>query len=336
MGLLDKIKDNAKTISMKAIESTREYDEDFLAEQTNGSDQSAAASVALDEPQVVTPTDDQPTDETPANNDVPATTEPEAKEEKPEEPSEDLKNEADDQTKSEKEEEKPVRKSKITEIPKEKYEKSKKPYTPHYKAEVKTVKDEKKSESKKTKGKNEESGKQSSKSKIIDIAPIKPEDNVKKAIYARERATMAAFSTQRRMDGSVPLYSTSHMNFKTRVFINRIEYSGSFGKTVLPIDKVSWVKLRHGGTGVIIETDESKRVVLVIKPADRLTFADAVIKVQALKPKQGKPVDRSIRIDQLEKFGDGIDEIEKLAKLFDKGIITEDEFEAKKKQILGI
>lgn len=33
MGLFDKIKDNAKNISMRALEATREYDEDYTAQQ---------------------------------------------------------------------------------------------------------------------------------------------------------------------------------------------------------------------------------------------------------------------------------------------------------------
>src|SRR5690606_18517694 len=120
-------------------------------------------------------------------------------------------------------------------------------------------------------------------------------------------------------------------------FINRIEYSGSFGKNILPLEQVAWIKLRYGGTGVIIETTEGKRVVMVVKPSDRLAFADAILKVQSMQPKKGKFRDtQTVRIDQLEKFGEGIDEIEKLAKLFDKGILSQEEFDKKKKQILGI
>jgi type II secretory pathway component GspD/PulD (secretin) len=148
---------------------------------------------------------------------------------------------------------------------------------------------------------------------------------------------MVALAARRRMDGTVPIYTANHLTFKTRVFIDRIEYSGSFGRNVLPIDHVAWIKLRAGGTGVILETTEGKRVVMVVRPKDRLAFADAVMKVQSMQPKRVKFKDtQTIRIDQLEKIGEGVDEIEKLAKLYDKGILSQEEFDAKKRQILGL
>ncbi|MCA9348008.1 SHOCT domain-containing protein [Candidatus Saccharibacteria bacterium] len=148
---------------------------------------------------------------------------------------------------------------------------------------------------------------------------------------------MNVLASQRKLNGTSAIYSSNHMNFKVKVYINRIEYSGSFGKSVLDINKVAWVKLRHGGTGVIIETTEGKKNVMVVKPSDRLAFTDAILKVQALQPKRKQFKDtQTIRIDQLEKISEGVDEIEKLATLYDKGILSQEEFETKKKQILGL
>ncbi len=173
--------------------------------------------------------------------------------------------------------------------------------------------------------------------KVIDVTPFKVVDPIKRMSYERERAALAALNAQRRMNGTVPLYITSHMSFKTRVFINRIEYSGTFGKTVVPINQVSWVKLRAGGTGVIVETTAGKKVVMVVKPKDRLSFAEAVMRVQSLQPKRTKPKDTlTIRIDELDRVSEGIEEIEKLASLVKKGYITEEEFNMKKRQILGL
>jgi hypothetical protein len=177
---------------------------------------------------------------------------------------------------------------------------------------------------------------QTSSGRVLDVTPHKVE-SPKQAIFARERAAMTALATQRRMNGAVPLFVTSHLNFKTRVFIDRVEYSGSFGKNVLPIEQIAWIKLRAGGTGIILETTAQKRVVMVVKPKDRLEFADAVMKVQAIQPKREKFKDtQTVRLDQLDQFGEGIDEIEKLARLYEKRIITKEEFDTKKKQILGI
>lgn len=338
MGLFDKIKDNAKTISMKAIESTREYDEDYIAQQQ-------AAEAAVNAPAVVEQSPPEVTEE-PKETEVKPTEETKAEdapEEKPakketEKPTE----KSSDDTKS------TVRKSKVVEISKEEYEQSKrqkkqaeeqektkqaakerlaKEYKPSYKAD-------------KTPAKTTTVKKPNSRTITVgfaDVTPGKIVDPTKAAIYARERAALSALASRRKLDGSVPLYVASHMNFKTRVFIDRIEYSGSFGKTSLPVDQVAWVKLRSSGTGVIIETTEGKRFVMVVKPSDRLEFAAAVLKVQSIQPKRSKFKDtKTVRIDELDKFSEGVDEIEKLAKLYDKGILSQEEFDKKKKQILGI
>lgn len=322
MGLFDKIKDNAKNISIRSLEEVENDDLTVAPEST---------LAKSDEVNPVEPV-------------------VEALQEAREEPSEVLVTKEPPVDKKSKEAPAEARKSKITELPKSEYEQQKretkklkeptpktpapsttKPatgYQPHYKMDVKAADDSKP---------RTVSSTNAVKQKVIDVTPHKPMDPGKQAIYARERATLAVLASQRRMNGEVPLYTTSHLRFKTRVFIDRIEYSGSFGKNVLPIDQVAWVKLRAGGTGVIIETSEGKRVVMVVRPADRLDFADAVLKVQTMQPKREKFKDtKTVRLDQLEQFGEGIDDLEKIAKLYEKGILTQEEFESKKKQILGI
>ncbi len=336
---------------MKALESTREYDEDYQSQQfvtptdettdtTTANEATVAPAteetteVALEEPAFI----DGSTEETPPLEDAPA--EPEAKEEvKPST----RKSKVTEVSKADHEKaEKEKRQAKAKQAAKERLAKS---YVPSYKKDSeKTANTKAKDESSKKSGDEKATEKKSDKSPvagkpigIVDVAPGKFIDPTKKAIYARERAALTALASQRKLNGTVPLYVATHMNFKSRVFVNRVEYSGSFGKNVLPIEKIAWVKLRYGGTGVIIETVEGKRVVMVVKQADRLAFADAILKVQAMQPKKGKFKDtKTVRIDELEKFGDGVDEIEKLAKLYDKGILSQEEFDAKKKQILGL
>ncbi len=329
---------------MKAIEATREYDEDYqqsgqVVSPTGGSTDTAAV---VDQPveQVDSVPEPAPLLDEPTFLDEEQTEEAPKEEPKPEETPTESKSAS-------------TRKSKVTEVSKEDHEKAEKEkrqekakqaakerlaksYVPSYKKDA-AKEDDKKVEVKESKKSEAKSTPAAKKVGIVDITPGKFVDPTKKAIYARERAALNALASQRKLNGTVPLYIAAHMNFKTRVFINRIEYSGSFGKNVIPIEQVAWVKLRHGGTGVIIETTEGKRVVMVVKQADRLAFADAVLKVQAMQPKKGKFRDtKTVRIDELEKFGEGIDEIEKLAKLFDKGILSQEEFDLKKKQILGI
>lgn len=359
MGLFDKIKDNAKTISMKALEATREYEEDYPQDN-----QAAPAPTTALENQTVTEPPVQVVEQPVAQPATPPLLEePEFLDENPESQPE-PKTQPEDtpaEEKPEAKEDKPAaRKSKVTEVSKEEHEKAEeekrqekakqaakerlaKSYVPSYKKQAAEKSEEVKVETKSsdkpaTKAKATAATAESKSGPgIIDITPGPIVDPTKKAIYARERAALNALASQRKLNGVAPLYTAVHMNFKTRVFINRIEYSGSFGKTVIPLEQVAWVKLRHGGTGVIIETTEGKRVVMVVKASDRLAFADAVIKVQAMQPKKGKFRDtKTVRIDELEKFSEGIDELEKLAKLFDKGILSQEEFDLKKKQILGI
>lgn len=314
MGLFDKIKDNAKNISIKALEDADETENLTVAPETQDESVEDTAQAIIEPTETEEP---EKPEETKAEK--PA---PKQKEDKPAAKEEPVKTKPEDKPK----EEKPTK-------PKETSVATDKPRQPYYKENLAKVSREPKTEPTK-KPAAPASKKRVS---VIDITPQKIQDPVKREIYARERAAMTALASQRKMNGVVPLYVTNHLNFKTRVFINRIEYSGSFGKNTLPIESVAWVKLRAGGTGVIIETTEGKRVVMVVKPTDRLDFADAVMKVQSLQPKRAKFKDtQTVRIDQLEQFADDTDELEKLARLRDKGILTQEEFDAKKKKILGI
>jgi hypothetical protein len=318
MGLFDKIKDNAKNISIRALEDTESdaYPEtaDYPAENPEtGVIAPSPATIAEPAPQ----TEVKPTSKTPEKKEPEPT-------KKPEQPKE---------TKSDQKPAAP-KTNPLIKLPapeKSLPARTSVTRTPASKSPFKSTDDIRPPKA------NVSRTPAPAGKKVLDVTPHKPVEPAKQAIYARERAAMTALAAQRRMNGSVPLYVTSHLNFKTRVYIDRIEYSGSFGKNVLPIDQVGWVKLRAGGTGIILETTEGKRVVMVVKPKDRLEFADAVLKVQAMQPKREKFKDtQTVRLDQLEKLGEGVDEIEKLAKLYEKGILTLEEFEAKKKQILGI
>lgn len=324
MGLFDKIKDNAKNISMKAIDAASEYTDDLesganeVIQPVVSADAGNGAAVAIESAEVVAVEEEKVEVEETKVEATPVKKEVEDKESRRSKVTEVSKA---DHEKAEKEK----RQEKAKQAAKERLAKS---FVPSYKKDIK-VKDGPKDAKSKTTAKKTIG--------IVDISPHKFQSTVKGAGYARERAALSALASQRKLNGTVPLYTASHMNFRTRVFINRIEYSGSFGKSVLPIEQVTWVKLRAGGTGVIVETTENKRVVMVVKPTDRLAFTNAVLRVQALLPKKGKFKDtQTVRIDELEKFNDGIDEIEKLAKLYDKGILSQEEFDAKKKQILGL
>lgn len=334
MGLFDKIKDNARDLSMKAIEATREEIDDY--EQNKKEPEIISADTETvsfaEEPSYI----EESTSPVEVIEPELEVAEDEAKQPKKEEPAEEVSEKPKHSkiieiSKSEYEESKKVKKAEETkQAAKERLAKS---YTPSYKS----AKTEEKAEENQTATTSPKKAARAVPIGIVDITPGKFTDPTKEALYARERAALNVIASRRKLDGSVPLYVANHMNFKTRVFIDRIEYSGSFGKTKVPISQVAWVKLRATGTGIIIETIEGKRLVMVVKTSDRLAFADAVLKVQSMQPKKGKFKDtKTIRIDELDKFTEGVDEIEKLAKLYDKGILSQEEFDAKKKQILGI
>jgi len=162
-------------------------------------------------------------------------------------------------------------------------------------------------------------------------------EEAKETTSRRSGETLASLAAQLQMSGTEPIFSTEHMNFRTKVYINRIEYMGSFGKIVIPVNKVGWIKIRVAGTGIIVETTTNKRVVMIVKPKDRIRLCDAIMRVQEINIERGKVAAvRGTSGADLERLSVSIDELEKLAKLKDKGIITEKEFLAKKRQLLGV
>jgi len=347
MGLFDKIKDNARNISIKALEDADSYEKDNQFEYQKP-EQDTVASPVTPEGIIISPTIASNTTDDDTSDIDESVIDTDSVE------MDTSDNVAIDAEKAEKKE---PRKSKVTEISKAEHEKAEKEkrqtkakqeakerlaksYVPSYKSKSTSTDKADKEKAKEPNDTNTKTTKPIVRKKsigIIDVAPNKFQTPTKSAVYTRERVAMNIIASQRKLNGTVPLYTASHMSFKTRVFIDRIEYSGSFGKTAVPINKVAWVKLRFVGTGVIIETTEGKRIVMAVKPSDRLSFADAILRVQSLQPKKAKFKDnKTVRIDQLEKISEGVDEIEKLAKLYDKGILTQEEFETKKKQILGL
>lgn len=342
MGLFDKIKDNAKTISIRALEDevdTRSVksttlikpDPTAIKSSLPAEDNDAISADNIDDKKSV----DEVT--TPKSETTP--------------------DKSGSQTVGVKETA-PTRKSKVTEMSKAEHARQKKEkerekakqeakerlaksYVPSYKSATSKSQSEKSTSNQAIKDNESKITKtparRSQQVDIIDVMSSRPSASKSSLTFARERAAMSVLASQRKLNGTVAIYTSSHMNFRVKVYVDRIEYSGSFGKNILPISKVAWVKLRHKGTGVVIETVDNKKVVMVVKPVDRLDFTDAIFKAQAIQPKRKKFKDtQTVRIDQLDQLSEGLDELEKLAKLLDKGILTRDEFDSKKKQILGL
>jgi hypothetical protein len=305
MGLFDKIKDNAKTISMKAIDATREYVDEEPSQAVVKP--APAASVAAKTEKLPIKSSETP----PVALPKPVITKPETP--KPVEPK------AEKKTKQDTADDAPKPVSIPTDEPTG--------YVPSYKIDPKkaaALAAAKRAEQPKPRLGTE-------------VKAARQEDPVKQAVLVREHSAALELANKRRLEGNVPLYTTTHLKFRARVFIDRVEYSGTFGKNVIPIDQIAWIRLRHGGTGLMLETNAGKKFVLVIHPKDRLAFAEAVMKMQSLQPKVKKMKDtKTVRLDILEKMTEDMDDLERIANLYKRGIITKQEFELKKQQILNI
>ncbi|MFZ1324002.1 MAG: SHOCT domain-containing protein [Candidatus Saccharimonadales bacterium] len=333
MGLFDKIKDNARDLSMKAIDATREYVDE---EPAQGVIAPSAAPAAVPKPAAKKTVPEAAEEEqvpvgkilsdveeafeaealevTAPEEELPAGIKlPEAVVTKPEKPASAAKPKQDEPQTGEASNEDSGDDSEAE------------GYVPYYKQKPNSGK------------KPSEATKPPKPTANVDVKPQKVTDPEKRAMLSRERTAIIELANQRRMEGKTPLFTTSHLNFKIRVYVDRVEYSGTFGKTVLPVNQIAWIRLRHGGTGVILETVGEKKVVMVVSQRDRLALADAVMKMQALVPTVQKFKDnKTVRLDVLEKATEDVDDIERIAKLYKRGLITKEEFELKKKQILKI
>ena len=110
----------------------------------------------------------------------------------------------------------------------------------------------------------------------------------------------------------------------------RVYGRAAFGKRVdLPMDSVSaigsgWPK------GIAVATSSGKIAFLMIKNSEEIHTAISQLLLERQNMKSSKPVEKEI-IPQTN-----ADELKKYKELLDMGVITQEEFDAKKKQLLGL
>lgn len=119
-----------------------------------------------------------------------------------------------------------------------------------------------------------------------------------------------------------PLYKSSYMGFWISVYPNRVECNAGFKLNSIPINQVASVEAPILSK-VVIETSGGKKY-----------------EIPTLKKKE---VQQAIHDAQANFSGNkastqssGSDEIARLYELKEKGIISQEEFDQKKKQILGL
>ena len=120
-----------------------------------------------------------------------------------------------------------------------------------------------------------------------------------------------------------PIFQTSYLGFKVAVYSDRLVYRELWQKNTIPIQQIASVDLGMPFYGqIIIETAGGKKFKIPVKNSAKKKIDEAI---NQAKSQIGQPVKQN-----------DLGDLEKLNELKENGIITEEEFRAKKKQILGI
>lgn len=110
----------------------------------------------------------------------------------------------------------------------------------------------------------------------------------------------------------------------------RVYGKGTFGKRVdLPFDSVSAVGSKWP-KGIAVATSSGKVAFLMVKNRDEIHKCVSDLLIE----RQSKPMPATTIKQEVSQSN--ADEIKKFKELLDAGIITQDEFDAKKKQLLGM
>ncbi len=116
--------------------------------------------------------------------------------------------------------------------------------------------------------------------------------------------------------------------YKLTVTDKRIYGKSAWGKRVdLPLDSVSAIATTSALKGVSVSTSSGRISFLVMKNANEVYM---VISDLLIERQQGKLVDNTLKTTS------AADELKKFKDLLDNGIITQEEFDEKKKQLLGL
>lgn len=122
----------------------------------------------------------------------------------------------------------------------------------------------------------------------------------------------------------VTLYETNYLGFWIKVFSNRVEFKSGAGSESVPINQIASVHTGMiGMMKIILETTGGKRY--SIPTFKKKEVQQAIYKAQSthIDDDNGNPATTA-------------DEITRLFELKEKGILSCEEFEAKKKQLLKI
>ncbi len=123
--------------------------------------------------------------------------------------------------------------------------------------------------------------------------------------------------------GEIPSYETSYMGFWIKIYSSRVEFRS--GATIQSIALNQIASVEQGSFGfskITLETTGGKRY--SIPTSKKKEIRQAILDAQSKHTSNGQARNSDA------------DELEKLNNLKEKGVITEEEFKAKKRQLLGI
>ena len=113
----------------------------------------------------------------------------------------------------------------------------------------------------------------------------------------------------------------------------RVYGRAAFGKRVdLPVDSISAVSLSSFFNGIAVSTSSGKIAFLSIKNSRDIQKVISELLIE----RQSKEKPTTTATIKQEIPQSNADELEKFKNLLDKGVITQEEFDAKKKQLLGL
>jgi len=119
-----------------------------------------------------------------------------------------------------------------------------------------------------------------------------------------------------------PVFETKYAGSKVRVFPDHVEWKMLFKSQSMPINQIASVELGIPMYAqVVIETTGGKKFKIPVALGQKKPLQEAI-----LAQMQRKPSGQSTS---------ALDELKKLGELKQNGVITEEEFQKKKQELLG-
>ena len=117
-----------------------------------------------------------------------------------------------------------------------------------------------------------------------------------------------------------PIYQTSFMGFWIKVYSTRVDFKTTYGSQSVPLSQIASVE---AGMQFSLVTTGGKNYAIPVAIGKKKEVQRAIINAQARLTSSGPSQ------------GGAADELTKFHELKEKGIITQEEFDRKKKELLG-